>query len=147
MQIQEHNPSSEQRNSNWVVRWTALALPVVLVLGALAGVGFLGLRFLRERQLQDELAPVPPIEIAVIYPGASAEIVESTITDALEQQLAGTSGIRRIESHSMPGVSKIIVHLDPGVDRQFLMELVRNRAALAQPILPAGAGQPAFSSR
>ncbi len=45
----------------------------------------------------------PVVSIESLYPGASANIVESRITQLIEDQIAGVEGIRFVESVSEDG--------------------------------------------
>ena len=45
------------------------------------------------------IAP-PTVSISATYPGASAETVENTVTQIIEQQMNGLDGLRYISSNS-----------------------------------------------
>ena len=49
----------------------------------------------------------PVVSVETRYPGASANVVESKITQLLEDQLAGVEGLRVISSESKEGLSQI----------------------------------------
>ena len=49
----------------------------------------------------------PIVSVRTVYPGASAEIMESQVTQPLEDSLAGIEGIRTIKSVSREEVSQI----------------------------------------
>lgn len=49
----------------------------------------------------------PVVSVETRYPGASANVVESKITQLLEDQLAGVEGLRVISSESKEGISQI----------------------------------------
>ena len=54
--------------------------------------------------MKSEVFPSPDIKsitIRVVYPGASAEEVESSICSKIEDRLEGVSGIKRLKSHSL----------------------------------------------
>lgn len=53
------------------------------------------------------------ITISTIYPGASPEEVEKLITNPIEQDLKEVDGIKKIQSVSIEGLSRIVVFLDP----------------------------------
>lgn len=60
----------------------------------------------------------PVISVETKYPGASANVVESKITQLLEDQLAGVEGLRVISSESKEAVSQISLEfsLDRNID-------------------------------
>ncbi|MCB1768869.1 MAG: efflux RND transporter permease subunit, partial [Candidatus Competibacteraceae bacterium] len=51
----------------------------------------------------------PIVSVRTVYPGASAEIMESQVTQPLEDSLAGIEGVRTIKSVSREEVSQITV--------------------------------------
>ena len=55
------------------------------------------------------------MHVITIYPGASPEDVELNVTNKLEDELEGVTGIERITSISMENVSSIRVVIDPDV--------------------------------
>ena len=60
----------------------------------------------------------PVVSIETVYPGASADVVESRITRIIEDRIAGIEGMRFIESSSEDGRSQISIEfdIDRGVD-------------------------------
>ena len=58
----------------------------------------------------------PVVSISVNYPGASASIVESRVTEVIENRISGVSGISFIESSSEDGRSRITLEFNVGVD-------------------------------
>lgn len=82
------------------------------------------------------IAP-PQITITASYPGASAEAVEQTVTQVIEQKMTGLDGLRYIQSGSdSSGVSTITVTFNAGVDPDIAQVQVQNKLALATPQLP-----------
>ncbi|WP_165324182.1 efflux RND transporter permease subunit [Rhizorhabdus phycosphaerae] len=80
----------------------------------------------------------PSINIRANYPGASAETVESNITQIIEQQLSGIDGLLYFSSSSSStGRSDITVTFDKGVDPDIAQVQVQNRVQQALPRLPA----------
>ncbi|MDX1649719.1 MAG: efflux RND transporter permease subunit, partial [Myxococcota bacterium] len=57
----------------------------------------------------------PVVSIDTVYPGASASVVETRITEPIEDRIAGVEGIEFIQSSSEDGRSRITVEF--GVDR------------------------------
>ncbi len=92
--------------------------PVFATVIALLLVAFGALAFneLAVREYPDISAPV--ISVSVGYPGASAEVVESRITQILEREVSGIEGAKAITSSSLDGLSTISVEfsLDRNID-------------------------------
>lgn len=60
----------------------------------------------------------PIVSVEVLYPGAAANVVETRITEVIEERIAGVEGIKFIESVSQDGQSQITIefHSDRDVD-------------------------------
>src|SRR5215471_4873827 len=71
-----------------------------IVLGGLVGLHFLPLSALPE-------VDFPTIEVQTLYPGASPEVMGSTVTAPLERQLGQMPGLMRMSSTSSAGASVI----------------------------------------
>ena len=83
------------------------------------------------------IAP-PAISITVIYPGASAETVESTVTQVIEQQLSGIDHLLYISSESdKDGSMTITLYFEQGTNPDIAQVQVQNKLQLATPLLPA----------
>ncbi|MBS92890.1 MAG: multidrug transporter AcrB [Chromatiales bacterium] len=95
--------------------------PVFATVIAMLLVAFGALAFndLAVREYPDISAPV--ISVTVGYPGASAEVVESRITQILEREVSGIEGAKSITSSSLDGQSSISV--------EFSLERSINEAA------------------
>jgi multidrug efflux pump len=82
------------------------------------------------------IAP-PAVGISVSYPGASAQTVQDTVVQVIEQQLNGIDGLRYIRSDSnSDGSMSITVTFDQGVDPDIAQVQVQNKLQLATPLLP-----------
>ncbi|MFZ1687958.1 MAG: efflux RND transporter permease subunit [Flavobacteriales bacterium] len=101
---------------------------IILVFGAI-GFDFLGVR---------EYPSIDPpiITVRTSYTGASAEVVESQITEPLEKTINGIAGIRSISSASNLGVSTITVEFDLAVDLEAAANDVRDKVSQAARQLP-----------
>lgn len=82
------------------------------------------------------IAP-PAVQISVNYPGASAQTVQDTVVQVIEQQLSGLDGLRYISSNSnTDGSMQIIVTFDQGTNADIAQVQVQNKLQLATPMLP-----------
>ena len=79
----------------------------------------------------------PAIAISVNYPGASAQTVQDTVVQVIEQQLNGLDNLRYISSESnSDGSMTIIVTFEQGTDPDIAQVQVQNKLQLATPLLP-----------
>ena len=79
----------------------------------------------------------PAVSISVTYPGASAETVQDTVVQVIEQQLSGLDGFRYMSSSSnSDGSAEIIVTFKQGTDPDIAQVQVQNKLQLATPKLP-----------
>lgn len=83
-----------------------------------------------------EIAP-PQVTVTSNYVGASAEVVESTVTNILERELNGIRGVKYISSTSAnDGTSSITLTFDLGTDQDIAAVDVQNRVSTVQSRLP-----------
>ncbi|NYZ62015.1 efflux RND transporter permease subunit [Luteimonas deserti] len=82
-----------------------------------------------------EVAP-PQVLIYASYPGASAEVVNDTVTSIIEQELNGARNMLYFESNSSNGTAEITVTFQPGTDPDLAQVDVQNRLKNAEPRLP-----------
>ncbi len=102
---------------------------------ALMSAGTLAIHFLPVSQYP-ELAP-PVIAIDAFYPGASAETVENTVTQIIEQKMTGLDKLWYISSNSYSsGASRIELTFAPGTDPDLAWSKVQNKLQLAMASLP-----------
>jgi multidrug efflux pump len=114
--------------SDLSVRRPVVATVMALLLVIVGIVGFLSLSV---REYPDTDPPVVSVETR--YTGANASVIESRITQPLEQRLAGIEGIESISSISRDGASSINIEFRAGRDVDAAANDVRDRVA-------AGAG-------
>ncbi|HET7252210.1 MAG TPA: multidrug efflux RND transporter permease subunit [Xanthobacteraceae bacterium] len=83
-----------------------------------------------------EIAP-PIINVSGQYPGASADVVASTVVTPIEQQINGVENMIYMSSNSTAdGRFSIAVTFDLGTNLDVAQVQVQNRVAIAQPRLP-----------
>ena len=87
------------------------------------------------------LAP-PAVAITVTYPGASAETVESTVVQPIEQQMTGLDGLLYMSSESdKDGSITITLSFAQGTNPDIAQVQVQNKLQLALPRLPPAVQQ------
>jgi hydrophobe/amphiphile efflux-1 (HAE1) family protein len=97
--------------------------------------GVLSLRSLQVAQYPS-IAP-PAISISVSYPGASAETVQSTVVQVIEQQLSGIDRLLYFSSQSSKDGSAVItLTFAQGTNPDTAQVQVQNKMQLAVPRLP-----------
>ena len=108
----------------------AWVIAIIIMLG-----GALALRTLPVAQYPD-VAPTT-ISVTASYPGASAQAVENSVTQIIEQQMTGLDGLDYVNStSSSDGSATITLAFDPGTDPDIAQVQVQNKLSLATPFLP-----------
>lgn len=113
---------------------TAVMTIIIVLFGAI-GMTYLGIR---EYPSIDR----PIITVRTSYVGANADVIETQITEPLEQAVNGISGIRSISSVSRDGSSNITVEFELSVDLETAANDVRDKVSGAIRQLPADADPP-----
>ena len=58
----------------------------------------------------------PVLAVITTYSGASAQVIENSITTPVENQLAGISGLENMRSYTEQGESRVILTFNPDVN-------------------------------
>lgn len=113
----------------------ATVISILLVLFGAISYTFLGVR---------EFPSVDPpvITVSTNYIGANADVIESQITEPLEESINGIAGIRSLNSVSADGRSTITVEFELGVDMEAAANDVRDRVSRAIRSLPPDTDPP-----
>ncbi|MCB9206577.1 MAG: efflux RND transporter permease subunit [Ignavibacteriales bacterium] len=116
----------------------AIVMSITIVLFGIIGYTYLGVR---------EYPSVDPpiISVRTSYTGANADVIESQITEPLEEQINGIAGIRSLTSESRDGRSDITVEFNVDVDLETAANDVRDRVSRAQRNLPEDVDPPIVS--
>ncbi|MFH1159710.1 MAG: efflux RND transporter permease subunit [bacterium] len=113
----------------------ATVISLLLLLFGIIGYFFLGIR---------EYPSVDPpiVTVSTNYVGANADVIESQITEPLEESINGIAGIRSLTSISSDGRSTITVEFELGVDMETAANDVRDRVSRALRNLPPDSDPP-----
>jgi multidrug efflux pump len=106
----------------------------------LIAIGIVSFTRLALREYPDIDPPI--VSIGTSYPGASANVVESRITEVIEDRIAGIEGIRFINSSSQDGRSNISIEFDISRDMDSAANDVRDRVGGILRQLPEEADPP-----
>jgi len=87
----------------------------------------------------------PVVSVVTTYPGASAKIIESQVTQILEGSIAGIEGIDVLESNSRAESSRITVRFRLGIDPDVGASDVRDRVSRVRQNLPDEISEPVIS--
>ncbi|POR46684.1 efflux RND transporter permease subunit [Bosea psychrotolerans] len=84
----------------------------------------------------------PIVSVRTVYTGASAEIIETQVTQILENSIAGIEGIEIISSTSRQESSNISVRFRPDVDPDVAASDVRDRVSRVRGRMPTEIDEP-----
>jgi multidrug efflux pump len=119
------------------VKRPVFAAVLSLLIGIVGLVGYFGLSV---REYPDVDPPI--VSVQTVYTGAAATVVESRITQVLEERLSGVEGLQTITSRSRDGQSEITIEFAPGRSVDDAANDVRDRIGGAARDLPEEALAP-----
>ncbi|MDH5603577.1 MAG: efflux RND transporter permease subunit, partial [Cyclobacteriaceae bacterium] len=122
------------------IKRPVLATVFAIVIVLLGGVAYMSLG-VREYPSIDP----PIVTVQTNYYGANAEIIESQITEPLEEQINSIEGVKIISSNSTDGRSTITVQFLPEIDLNNAANDVRDKVSKAIGSLPPDANPPTVS--
>ncbi len=82
------------------------------------------------------------VVIAVAYPGATPDEVEKSVALRIEREIAGVSGVEEVASEIVEGACAVRVTMEQGVERESVLNDLRNQIDRVTPDLPDGAEEP-----
>ncbi len=119
--------------------------PVICLVASILIVLVGALAFLRLPVREYPSTDSPIISVETTYPGASAEVVESKITEPLEKEISSIDGIRVLRSSSAEQRSNITVEFGLNRDLNDAANDVRDRVSRARRSLPPEVNEPQVS--
>lgn len=105
--------------------------------------GLVGYLKLPVREIPD--IELPTVSVVTVMRGASPEVVETEVTEILEEELNGVDGVDIMESSSQEEVSRISITFDLDRDIDAAAQDVRDRVARAAARLPEDAEDPSVT--
>jgi HAE1 family hydrophobic/amphiphilic exporter-1 len=84
----------------------------------------------------------PTVSVTVLYPGASAQEMETIVAKPLEDAFSTLEGLDKIQTSCREGIAMISVQFSLGVDVKFAEIKVRDKVAATKPILPTDIQEP-----
>ncbi|MCL2072728.1 MAG: efflux RND transporter permease subunit [Marinilabiliaceae bacterium] len=100
----------------------SVVMSIFIIIIGVIGFSYLGVR--------DFPSVDPPwVSVSTIFVGANADVIESQITEPLEQAINGIPGIRTISSSSRDGSSRISVEFNLEVDLETAANDVRDKVS------------------
>ncbi|HEX5065016.1 MAG TPA: efflux RND transporter permease subunit [Myxococcota bacterium] len=118
----------------------ASVMSIVIVL-----FGLISVTRLQNRELPD-IDP-PEVSITTVFPGAAPEVVETSVTDVLEDEVNGIPGVKHVTSISREQVSLITIEFELSEDVEQAANDVRDRVARARQDLPEEIDDPIVAKR
>jgi multidrug efflux pump len=119
--------------------------PVLATVMSLAIILLGVISFLRLTVREYPKIDTPVVSVRTVYTGASAQVIESQVTQPLEDSLSGIEGVRTIKSVSREEVSQITVEFIPERDVDAAANDVRDRVARVRGMLPDEVDDPVVS--
>jgi multidrug efflux pump len=112
---------------------------------ALVLFGLVALTRLPVRELPDIDPPV--VSVLTVYPGANAAVVETEVTEKLEEAINSIEGIKELTSESREQVSSITIQFDLSREIEAAAQDVRDRVARVRGTLPDDIDEPVVSKQ
>ena len=128
--------------SNASIKRPVLATMMNLVLVLF---GLIGLSRLPVRELPDIDPPI--ISVTTVYSGANAQVVETEVTERLEEVINNIEGIKTLTSESREGVSNISIEFDLSRDIDIAAQDVRDRVSRVRGNLPEDILEPVIAKQ
>jgi HAE1 family hydrophobic/amphiphilic exporter-1 len=98
--------------------------------------------------LNYELVPklsFPAISVSTVYPGASANVVENSVTKKIEDALSSLENVNSIQSTSQEGISIISIELDANADADKSVQDAQRKVNAILSTLPDGISSPSIN--
>lgn len=107
--------------------------------------GLIALGRLPVRELPDIDPPI--VSVTTVYPGANAQVVETEVTERLEEAINNIEGIRTLTSESREQASSITIEFDLSRDIDLAAQDVRDRVSRVRGALPLDIREPVVAKQ
>jgi len=126
---------------------TSIRRPVLASMMSLALVlfGVIALLRLPVRELPDVDPPI--VNVTTVYPGANAAVIETQVTEPLEEALTSIEGIKTLTSESREQVSSITIEFDLSRDVDIAAQDLRDRVSRVRGRLPNDVDEPIIAKQ
>ncbi len=112
---------------------------------ALVLVGVIGYARLPVREFPD--ADPPIVSVTVLLPGANPQVIESAVTDVLEEELSSLEGLRTMTSASQEQVSTITLEFTLDREIEAAAQDVRDKVSRVRGLLPEDVEEPVVAKQ
>ena len=107
--------------------------------------GLIALSRLPVRELPDIDPPI--VSVTTVYPGANAQVVETEVTERLEEAINNIEGIKTLRSESREGVSNVTIEFDLSREIDLAAQDVRDRVSRIRGLLPQDIREPIIAKQ
>ena len=128
--------------SDMSIRRPVLASMISLALVLFGAIGYTRLAV---REFPDVDAPI--VSVTTTLPGANPQVVESAVTDILEEELSTVEGLRTLTSSSGEGVSNITLEFNLDRDVEGAAQDTRDKVARIRERLPEDVEEPVVAKQ
>lgn len=136
-----HDEGAAARRHMWLSD-LSIRQPVLITMAMLAVMVIGGFLY---RQMAVDLFPdvsVPIVAVQTVYPGATPEEVERSVTKPIEDAVASINGVDVVRSVSMDSVSQVVIDFQMDLDGKTCADEVRTRVATIRNALPEDVEEP-----
>lgn len=84
----------------------------------------------------------PVVVVTTVYPGASPDEIETLVSKPVEDEVSTISGIKRLSSNNLEGVSQVIAEFTLETDVKYAEQQIRDRVSSAKRNLPKDIDEP-----
>ena len=112
---------------------------------ALVLVGLIGYSRLPVREFPD--ADPPIVSVTVLLPGANPQVIESAVTDVLEEELSSLEGLRTMTSASQEQMSTITLEFTLEREIEAAAQEVRDKVSRVRGLLPDDVEEPVVAKQ
>lgn len=123
----------------------AIKKPIVTIVAMVALVvfGVFSLLQLQTDEFPDVAQPI--VNVAIVYPGASPDVVEREVLDRVEEAISGISGVDKISGSAQDGFANITVFFVYEKDLQQASQDIRDKISTIRSELPIEMKEPVLS--